>query len=84
VFYFRSFRLSHNHRLRHRGWSLGPLRGAVQGGVTEGAGVLNVEPLSQAELKSKNEKRLFTIWETAGFLLERWQIKVTLGKIRLG
>ena len=52
--------------------------------MTEGAGVLNVEPLSQAELKSKNEKRLFTIWETAGFLLERWQIKVTLGKIRLG
>jgi hypothetical protein len=24
--------------------------------VTEGAGVLNVEPLSEAELKSKNEK----------------------------
>jgi len=53
--------------------------------VTEGAGVLNVEPLSEAELKSKNSKfKLFTIWETAGFLLESWQIEVTLGKIRLG
>ena len=25
--------------------------------MTEGAGVLNVEPLSEAELKSKNEKK---------------------------